>query len=89
HVDVCLYEHCLVVQDTGIGIPPDELGIVRNNGVRGSNALGAGTGLGLALVDRLCRKFGWELDISSALDQGTTVTWTFSPDASSASSKAV
>jgi signal transduction histidine kinase len=76
-VDVSLYVDRLVVRDTGIGIPPAELALVRERGVRGSNAQGEGSGLGLALVDRLCRTFGWSLDIQSRIGEGTTATWWF------------
>ena len=76
-VDVTLLEDRLIVTDTGIGIPPAELAAVRENGIRGSNALGSGSGLGLALIDRLCAAFEWRLDIQSELGAGTTVSWWF------------
>ena len=76
-VTVSLMTDRLIVRDTGIGIPPSELAAVRLNGVRGSNTRGSGSGLGLALVDRLCKTFGWDLDIQSQVNEGTTATWRF------------
>lgn len=79
-VDVALLEDRLLVQDTGIGIPPAELSAVRNHGIRGSNTPGSGSGLGLALVDRLCAAFDWQLEIHSTLNEGTSISWIFAPN---------
>ena len=76
-VDVSLLDHQLIIRDTGIGIPAAELAAVRENGIRGSNALVSGSGLGLSLVERLCSRFGWQLEIQSTLGKGTTVQWWF------------
>jgi len=76
-VEVSLQANHLVVRDTGIGIPAAEIDEVRRIGVRGSNALGSGSGLGLALVDRLCKSFGWSVDIQSNKGKGTIATWRF------------
>ncbi|MGB5452372.1 MAG: HAMP domain-containing sensor histidine kinase [Sedimenticolaceae bacterium] len=76
-VKVSLMADRVIIRDTGIGIPPSELEAIRRNGIRGSNALGSGSGLGLALVERLCKAFGWNLDIQSQVGEGTTVTWHF------------
>jgi signal transduction histidine kinase len=66
HVDIALEQGRLVVSDDGIGIPPGA-----------SPAPTAGHGLGLSLVQRLCARFGWTLDIESRPGLGTRVEWRF------------
>jgi signal transduction histidine kinase len=63
------------VQDTGIGIPPDEAAVLFGPFVRGSNARIAGlpgTGLGLAIVKSLVEMHGGSVKVDSVLDEGTT-----------------
>ncbi|WP_440995857.1 sensor histidine kinase [Arhodomonas sp. SL1] len=78
-VRVLLDSGRLVVADTGIGIPAADLQRIRGRGEQGSNSPRVGSGLGLSIVDRLCRLFGWELEIHSSEGRGTTVTWRFTP----------
>jgi signal transduction histidine kinase len=60
------------VADGGRGIPPDELEAVLGVGVRGSNAGDrGGTGLGLAVVQRVVRERGGAISVRSTLDEGT------------------
>lgn len=64
------------VSDTGIGIPPEEVGRVFEPFVRGSNTTGAssdGTGLGLPMTQRLVELMGGVISLSSTLGVGTTV----------------
>jgi signal transduction histidine kinase len=66
----------LVVQDTGCGIPPDEIERVVLPGVRGSNVgdvrtMGAGFGLTKAFL--VTKQFGGRLWIRSELGRGTRV----------------
>lgn len=65
------------VEDTGIGIPPDELNRVGEEFFRASNAANYtenGTGLGVAIVKKLVRKMNGSIDIVSAPGKGTKVT---------------
>lgn len=64
----------VVVTDTGVGIPSDELERIFQPFVRGSRhqQIG-GTGLGLTISKLLVELMGGELSISSRLDQGTRV----------------
>jgi PAS domain S-box-containing protein len=67
----------LQVQDTGTGIPPEELPRVfeRFYQVRRTNARTyEGSGIGLALVHELIRLQGGTVDVSSTLGQGTCFT---------------
>jgi two-component system sensor histidine kinase BaeS len=68
----------ITVADTGEGIAPEDLPAVFDRFWKGdrsrSHASGAGSGLGLAIVRQLVRAHGGEVEVESALGQGTTFT---------------
>ncbi|MBL6939669.1 MAG: MASE1 domain-containing protein [Alphaproteobacteria bacterium] len=68
----------LIVEDTGVGIPANEIGRIGNPFVQLSNNSGRhqGTGLGLALVRSLAEMHRGTFKIESAEGRGTTVTVT-------------
>ncbi|KHK04108.1 hybrid sensor histidine kinase/response regulator [Desulfovibrio sp. TomC] len=66
----------LVCQDTGIGIPRQDLDRVCDNFFQGNADQRRGTGLGLAIAKRLTELMQGKLTIESVLGQGTTVTAT-------------
>lgn len=51
----------VMVEDTGPGIPEEELEYVMNRHFRGEGVSGKGSGLGLAIVKRLCELYGWSI----------------------------
>jgi signal transduction histidine kinase len=53
------------VDDTGPGIPEEELEHVFERHYRGQNISGKGAGLGLAIVKRLCELYGWSIHFSN------------------------
>ena len=59
--------------DTGVGIPPEDLGSVKGKFFKGSNAV-RGSGIGLALVDSIMNALDGTLDLRSTLGKGTVVT---------------
>lgn len=64
------------VEDSGLGIPADELESVIEYGWRGSNVRALptmGSGLGLTKAYVICKRFGGRFWIRSALDQGTRI----------------
>ena len=65
----------LVVTDTGIGIPSDDLRRVFDRFFRGARArsLAAGSGLGLAIARRIVEAHGGSVTVTSAPGTGTTV----------------
>lgn len=71
-------EHAeLVVRDTGIGIPPEQLPYLFNRFHRVPNARSRtheGTGIGLSLVHELVKLHGGTIQVDSVEDQGTTFT---------------
>ncbi|MBT8071780.1 MAG: HAMP domain-containing histidine kinase [Xanthomonadales bacterium] len=51
----------VLVEDTGTGIPEEELSQVMKRHYRGEGVSGTGSGLGLAIVKRLCELYGWSI----------------------------
>ncbi|MEO0550062.1 MAG: HAMP domain-containing sensor histidine kinase [Pseudomonadota bacterium] len=67
----------LSVADQGVGMSAQDLELIAEPFAQGSNAKGrAGTGLGLAMVDRLARLHGGQVRIETAPGQGTRVSVT-------------
>jgi signal transduction histidine kinase/DNA-binding response OmpR family regulator len=65
----------LVVEDTGVGIPPDRLDAVFTPFTQADNTITrrfAGTGLGLSITDRLTRLMGGVIRVQSTVGAGTT-----------------
>ncbi|WP_085872401.1 MULTISPECIES: ATP-binding protein [unclassified Nocardioides] len=70
-------EACLVVSDTGIGIPDDEQPQLFQRFFRSSTAQQMaiqGTGLGLSIVAAIVAAHGGRIDVRSAHREGTTFT---------------
>jgi PAS domain S-box-containing protein len=64
----------LIVRDSGVGIPPDDLPHVFERFYRVTNARGRsyeGSGIGLAMVHELVRLSGGQVRVESELDRGT------------------
>ncbi|MBT8040378.1 MAG: HAMP domain-containing histidine kinase [Gammaproteobacteria bacterium] len=55
----------VTVEDTGPGIPEEDLDHVFERHYRGQNIAGKGAGLGLAIVKRLCELYGWSIEFSN------------------------
>ncbi len=61
----------IAIIDTGLGIEPDRLDSVTQSHIKGEQS--QGFGLGLSIVSRLCKRFGWELSIDSRPGKGSHV----------------
>jgi signal transduction histidine kinase len=64
----------LDVEDSGVGIPANEIDEVVKRFRRGRRSSGSGSGLGLAIAERIATDHGGSLAIRSAVGVGTTVT---------------
>lgn len=70
-VEVSLQGRMLTVSDDGPGIPGREVTRIFERGYRGRKS--RGTGLGLALVRRICDHLGWIIEIDSSRGSGTCI----------------
>ncbi len=70
----------LIVADTGIGISEDELPHIFEEFYRGKEAkktYAHGTGLGMAIIQRVVEMHGGRIDVASTVGQGTRFAVTF------------
>jgi signal transduction histidine kinase len=67
----------LTIEDTGPGIPADEIErIFRRYYVAGDSH---GSGIGLSLVKRICERYGWSIRLRSTPTIGTVIEVEFGP----------
>ncbi|SNS24049.1 sensor histidine kinase [Pseudomonas segetis] len=59
------------VEDSGVGIPPEQHEKMFQPFVRGQQARGEGLGLGLSLVKRICAHEGWTVNVKSLATGGS------------------
>lgn len=74
--DAEMSEFVVTVEDTGVGVDPQRIEDLRQPLVRGDNSMARrvyGAGLGLAIVDRLCKEMQGTLNIESRVLGGTRV----------------
>lgn len=79
HVDIVEDALQINVEDTGIGIPADEISKVLDKFFRSSDPRvhdQTGTGLGLSLTNEIVRLHGGKLSVHSELDKGSKFTMT-------------
>jgi signal transduction histidine kinase len=70
----------LTIEDSGIGMPSEEVEQVFNPFFRGGSKARGGHGVGLTIVKRLSDRFGWPIRLDSTVGVGTRVVVEF-PDA--------
>lgn len=73
-------ENLLCIQDTGIGIAPEDLPRVFENGYTGQNGRSdkKASGIGLYLCKKICDNLGHKITVESELGNGCKVTLDFS-----------
>lgn len=76
-VSVHIDAHSVTVRDTGCGMSEEELGRAFEPFYRAHDRSNEGYGLGLAIVARLCRRFGWPLEADSEVGTGTSFRVSF------------
>ena len=67
----------VLVEDTGTGIPEEELSQVMKRHYRGEGVSGTGSGLGLAIVKRLCELYGWSIRFENRKSGGLRAELSF------------
>ncbi|GGA32065.1 sensor histidine kinase [Paenibacillus physcomitrellae] len=70
----------LHIRDEGIGIPPEDIPRVFDlfyTGQNGRSTANTATGIGLAIVKHAARQLGHEVELTSAVGEGTCVSVTF------------
>lgn len=77
HVDVQLREREFVVQDMGRGIPESALQRIFERRYRGADS--HGLGLGLYIVQRICKRLGWTIEASNPDGAGARFVVRFEP----------
>ncbi len=73
-VQITLDENGIAVKDTGDGIPPEQLDEV----FKPFYSAQGGEGIGLSLVRRICRNYGWEVGFDTEVGRGTVFRLDFS-----------
>lgn len=66
-----LEPYCVVVEDTGPGLPPAALARLRGEALPESEGVSSGSGLGLGLVQRICNHLGLQLQVRQREGGGT------------------
>ena len=79
-VTITIGSGSVVVDDTGPGIPGDEIDHVFDRHYRGQNISGKGAGLGLAIVKRLCELYGWSIQFTNREEGGLRAELSFFGD---------
>lgn len=76
-IDVRLHEREFVVQDMGSGIPEAALERIFERRYRGTDS--HGLGLGLYIVQRICKRLGWKIDVGNVDGAGARFVVRFKP----------
>ncbi len=71
-IDVTLEQGCMIIADSGIGIPQEKLESIFERYSRFNESEG-GFGIGLNIVKKIIDHYGMEISVESKLDQGTRV----------------
>lgn len=77
HVTVALEHHALLVRDSGKGLPPAVVAMLNGEHAAVPPRASEGSGLGLALVMRICRSLDVTLQVDNPAQGGTVFTLRF------------
>ncbi|WP_154224530.1 sensor histidine kinase [Marinicella rhabdoformis] len=76
-IKVIIDKNSITVLDEGIGVTESELPKLFERHYRVGKSTSKGSGIGLAIVKRLCELYNWKIDISRNQDTGLSATLTF------------
>lgn len=72
-VNIYFEKNILRISDTGIGMNDEDLKRIFDRFYRiNKNSSIQGSGIGLTLVDKIARLYGWQIEVKSELDKGST-----------------
>lgn len=69
-IELILKNSSLIIKDSGIGIPKDKIKDIFNRYYRATNQSG-GFGLGLNIVNIICKKYNIKIEVNSIENEGT------------------
>lgn len=76
-IDIRLYDDAtVVIHDPGQGMSPEQISAIYTRLARAGTG-GGDSGIGLALISRLCEHFKWRLELQSNSERGTTAVLQF------------
>ena len=73
NIDIILQNSELIIKDSGIGISKDKIKDIFNRYYRATNQSG-GFGLGLNIVNMICKTYNIKIDVQSSENIGSTFT---------------
>lgn len=79
-ITITLTGDAVSVEDTGVGIDEATQAKMFDRHTRGKASSRDGAGLGLQIVKRICDRYGWKVDYTSKVGEGSVFTVDFSPD---------
>ena len=75
-IEITLTKNHLTIKDNGIGIDEKKLRDIFNRFYRATSTQG-GFGIGLSIVNTICRNYNIKIDVTSKIKKGTTFKLTF------------
>jgi signal transduction histidine kinase len=76
-VRIHISDRALTIEDSGVGMPSQEVEQVFKPFFRGGSKARGGHGVGLTIVKRLSDRFGWPIRLESTVGVGTRVVVDF------------
>lgn len=78
-INIIIDTHSIIVQDEGVGVTESELPKLFQRHYRANKSSSKGSGIGLAIVKRLCDLYNWHIEIRRNKTTGLTAILTFNP----------
>jgi two-component system, OmpR family, sensor kinase len=75
-LEIILNNNILIIKDTGIGIEKEKINNIFNRYYRATQEQG-GFGIGLNIVNKICKNYNIKIEVESKLNEGTIFTLNF------------
>ena len=79
-IHIIIDSQSVIVQDEGVGVNESELPKLFERHYRANKTSSKGSGIGLAIVKRLCDLYNWQIEIRQNKTAGLTAILTFNPE---------